>query len=86
MLKQGFESEARIMTKKVPMYVLRKVDRMNNLMQKIVDLNLEVEEWLEKNGVTDGYDFANQFRDDRGYGIYDVLGFENAVERVINGR
>ena len=74
------------MAKKVPMYILHKVDRMNDLMQKIVDLNMEVEQWLEKNGVVDGYDFTSQFRDDRGYGIWDQSGFENAVERVINER
>ena len=70
---------------RVPKYVVKKIERMNRLMQEIVDLNIEVEGWIEANGCENAFDLSVGYRDDRGYGISGVDGFLSEVERVING-
>ena len=57
------------MAKQTPKYIIAKMNRANNLMQQIVDINFEVEDWLVANGVAeDGFDFFTDCRDSRGYG------------------
>lgn len=69
------------MTKRVPKHIRAKIERMSRLMETIVDLNMEVEEWLENNaGIEDGFDFTYDQRDSRGYGIVSVEDFINAIE------
>lgn len=72
------------MTKRVPKHIKAKIERMSRLMETIIDLNMEVEEWLEKNaGVDNGFDFAYDYRDDRGYGITNVSDFISAIEESL---
>lgn len=71
------------MTKQMPKTMIAKVERMNKLMQQVVDLNCELEQWLEKNGIEDGFDFTGDYRETRGYEIYDVDGFINAVNEAL---
>lgn len=71
------------MTKQMPKTMIGKVERMNKLMQQVVDLNCELEQWLEKNGIEDGFDFTGDYRESRGYEIYDVDGFINAVNEAL---
>lgn len=73
------------MAKQMPKYMVKKVERMSELMEQIVDLNFEVEEWLEKNGIEDGFDFTYDHRDSRGYGVTNVSEFVQAVNDAING-
>jgi hypothetical protein len=70
--------------KTVPKYIKAKVERMSRLMEQIVELNLEVESWMEANGVEGAFDYTRDYRDDRGYGIYNVPDFIDEVERAIN--
>lgn len=56
------------MAKQTPKHIKAKVERVNRLMEQIIALNMEIEEWMEKSGVTDdGFDYTYDFRDDRGY-------------------
>lgn len=71
--------------KRVPKHIKAKVERMSALMGKLVQLNEELEEWLEANGIEDGYDFVAQYRMDTGYEIgADFDWFYEAVEKAIN--
>lgn len=72
--------------KTVPKYIKNKVERMNRLMDELVTLNIEVEEWAEKLGVTDAYDLAYCNRDDRGYAILDVGAYVTDLEDAINSQ
>ena len=72
------------MAKRTPKYIIDKIYRMNRLMQQVVDLNFELEEWLEANGIYDGFDFTYDYRDDRGYGIIDVGEFVKDINEAIN--
>lgn len=72
------------MAKRTPKYIIEKIDRMNRLMQQVVDLNFELEEWLEANGIEDGFDFTFDQRDDRGYGIIDVGEFVKDINEAIS--
>lgn len=67
------------MSKQMPKYMVEKINRMNKLMQQIVELNFQLEEWLEANGVEDGYDLTVDYRESRGYEIFDVEGFVQEV-------
>lgn len=69
------------MAEGVPKHVVRKVERMNRIMQQLVDLNFELEEWLEANGVEDAYDLTFDYRDVRGYGIHWPDRFLDQVRR-----
>ena len=72
--------------KTVPKHVIGKVNRMSDLMQKIMEINSELEDWLESSGVTDyGFDFTGDFREASGYEIYDQEGFYRAIESKLNG-
>lgn len=71
--------------KKVPKHIKAKIERMSSLMDALVDLNLEVEGWIEANGVEDAYYLSDDLRDDRGYGLWDELKYLDRVERAING-
>ena len=58
------------MVKKTPQHIKAKRDRINRMMGQIVDLNQEVEKWLEDSGVTsDGFDFIGKHREYNGYWI-----------------
>lgn len=57
------------MAKQTPRHIIKKIERMNRLMEQLIDLNVELEDWLEKNGIEDGFDFTYDNRDDRGYAI-----------------
>lgn len=73
------------MSKRVPKHIKQKVERMSRLMEKLVDLNTELESWLEANGIEDGYDFMSQYRQDVGYEVGGRLEwFYEAVENAIN--
>ena len=72
------------MAKKMPKYMVDKVRRMNALMQQIVDLNMEVEEWLEKNGVENPYEVGFDYHECRGYEVYDVEGFVQTMNEAMN--
>ena len=68
----------------VPKHIINKVERMARLMDQLVELNIEVEEWMEKNGIDDAFDFTRDYRDDRGYGISFPYDFIAKVERRLN--
>jgi len=70
--------------KTTPKHIKAKVERINKLMEQIVELNMEVEGWLEKNGCDDAFDFTTDFRNCRGYGIDSVETFYARVEELIN--
>lgn len=71
--------------KKVPKHIKAKIERMSLLMDALVDLNLEVEGWLEANGVEDADYLSDDLRDYRGYGLWDEAKYIERVERAING-
>jgi hypothetical protein len=73
------------MARKVPKYIRENIYKTSKLMQKVVDLNFELEEWLEKQGIKDGYDMTYSYRESRGYEIYDVEGFIAKVEEQLKG-
>lgn len=73
------------MAKQMPKYIVKKVERMSDLMEQIISLNFEVEEWMEKNGIEDAFGFTYDYRDDRGYGVINVSEFVQAVNDAING-
>lgn len=70
--------------KHTPKHIVRKVERMNALMEQLISLNMELEEWLEKNGIEDGFDFAYDNRDDRGYAILWPDQFIEKIDEAIN--
>ena len=70
--------------KTTPKHIKAKVERINRLMEQIVELNMEVEDWLEKNGIENGFDFTDDFRDSRGYGIDSAETFYARIEEFIN--
>ena len=71
--------------KTVPKYITKKIYRVGQLMDQIVRLNLEIEEWIEQNaGVKDGFDFSEDNRDDRGYAYWREGDFIAKVERRLN--
>lgn len=67
--------------KTVPKHIRAKVERMGRLMDQLVELNIEVETWMERNGIEDAFDFTSDYRDDRGYGIDRAADFIEALER-----
>ena len=72
------------MSKQMPKYMVKKVERMCALMEQIVSLNMELEEWLEANGIEDGFDFTCEHRDDRGYAVWNVESFVEAVNAELS--
>lgn len=68
------------MTKKMPKYMIEKMEQMARLMGKLQDLNEELEDWLEENGVTDyAFDYVSDWRWEPAYEISDRDGFVKAV-------
>ncbi len=70
--------------KKMPRYLIAKIERANRLMEEIISINIELEEWLEKRGIYDGFDFTFDYRESRGYEITQVEQFVRRVEEEIN--
>lgn len=71
--------------KTVPKYITKKIYRVGQLMNQIVDLNLEIEEWIEQNaGVKDAFDFEMDNHDNRGYAYWLESDFIAKVERRLN--
>lgn len=71
--------------KTVPKHIREKVARMNRLMDQIVAINIEIEEWAEKNGAEYAFGLSEDNRDDRGYGVWREDEFIKAIESSING-
>lgn len=67
------------MAKKIPKYIRQNILKTSLYMEKVVNLNLELEEWLEKQGIGDGFDLSGDYRESRGYEIFDVDGFLDRV-------
>jgi flagellar hook-associated protein FlgK len=73
------------MAKRVPKHIKAKVERANRLMEQITALNMEIEEWMEKSGVTDdGFDYTYDFRDSRGYGYFTPEWFFERIDGDLN--
>lgn len=67
--------------RKVPKHIKAKIERMSRLMDALVDLNIEVEAWVEKNaGVSDAFELSSGNRDDRGYAYWNPSEFIKLVE------
>jgi hypothetical protein len=74
-----------ITMKTVPKHIRAKIERMGRLMDALVDLNIEVEQWVEKNtGISSAFDLAEDNRDDRGYAYWLDSRFIEDVERLLN--
>ena len=70
------------MTKQMPKAMQQKVNRMSKLMSQLIDLNQELERWLEDSGITtDGFDYTYDHREHPGYWIVDVDAFIAEVNR-----
>ncbi len=71
------------MAKQLPKHLVEKAERANRLMAQIVDINIELERWIEKNGIApDGFDFLYHFRECEGYdysGVGDMVNYINAA-------
>ena len=64
------------MTKQMPKAMQQKVNRMSKLMSQLIDLNQELERWLEDSGITtDGFDYTYDHREHPGYWIVDADAF-----------
>lgn len=72
------------MAKRVPKHIIQKMERMSRLMGQLTDLNMELEEWMEKNGIEDAFDFTHDHRYEPAYEILDIGTFIEAVEEAIN--
>lgn len=72
------------MAKRVPKYIIQKMEMANKLMEQVVDLNFQVEGWMESNGIYDAFDFTYDYRDNRGYGYLWVDRFVESIENEIN--
>lgn len=69
----------------VPNYIKVKVTKMNRLATKLVELNMELEAWLESRGIEDGWDFihSNDYAHESGYEIMFEDRFYKQIEDVI---
>lgn len=70
--------------KRVPKHIISKLERMNRLMRQLTCLNVELEEWMEKNGIEDGFDFTTDWRNEPAYEIVWTEEFVRAIEEAIN--
>lgn len=69
----------------VPKHITKKIVRMERLMDQLVALNIEVEEWVEKNtGVPNAFELSQDNRDDRGYSLWRPGDFIAKVEDLLN--
>jgi hypothetical protein len=57
---------------------------MSKLMGQLTDLNMELEEWMERNGIEDGFSFAYDWRYEPAYEIMNRGEFVKALEAAIN--
>jgi hypothetical protein len=57
---------------------------MSKLMGQLTDLNTELEDWMEANGIEDGFDFTYDYRYEPAYEIQCREDFIKAVEAAIN--
>lgn len=69
----------------VPNYIKVKVAKINRLATKLVELNMELEAWLESKGIEDGWDFirSNDYANDSGYEIMFEDRFYKQIEDMI---
>ena len=72
------------MAKRVPKHIIQKLERMSKLMSQLTDLNMELEAWMERNGIEDAFDFAYDWRYEPAYEIQNRDDFIRAVEAAIN--
>jgi len=72
------------MAKRVPKHIIQKIERMSKLMGQLTDLNMELEEWMEKNGIEDAFDFTHDWRYEPAYEITRREDFVKALEEAIN--
>ena len=72
------------MAKRVPKHIIHKLERMSKLMGQLTDLNIELEKWMEKNGIEDAFDFTHDYRYEPAYEILDRKAFVEAIEEAIN--
>ena len=67
-------------TKRVPQRIISKIEAANRHMRRAADLNFEVEEWMERNGIEYAFDFAIERGVSAAYEIPDVDAFVRDVE------
>lgn len=67
------------MSKQLPRYIIEKINLANKFAYRAETLNIEVEEWLEKNGIEDGFEATFDFREDHGYVIE-----PESVQRILD--
>ena len=72
------------MAKRVPKHIIKKLERMSKLMGQLTDPNMELEEWMEANGIEGAFDFTHDHRYEPAYEILDIGTFIEAVEEAIN--
>lgn len=72
------------MAKRVPKHIIQKLERMSKLMGQLTDLNMEVEEWMERSGIESAFDFTHDWRYEPAYEIQNRDDFIRAVEAAIN--
>lgn len=65
--------------KKLPKYIVRKIEQANEYAIKAEQLNLEVEEWLENNGVEYAFDALLDVSEDHGQ-VRDVEGVQRVYD------
>lgn len=71
--------------KTVPKHITKKIERMERLMDQLVALNIEVEEWVEEHaGVPNAFELTEDNRDDRGYSLWRPEEFIAKVEDLLN--
>lgn len=71
------------MAKRVPKHIIQKLERMSRLMGQLTDLNMELEAWMEKNGIEDAFDFTTDWRYEPAYEIERRNDFIEALEAAI---
>lgn len=74
------------MARQVPKHIKAKIERMNRLMAQVVELNEELERWLESSGVAaDGYDYVTEWKLLPGYEIARPDDFVAKVDNDLKG-
>ena len=68
------------MPKTLPKYIVEKIETANRLAYKVEELNQEVEDWMEKNGVEYAWDALFPHREDHGYTVP-----VEAVQEIMDG-
>lgn len=70
------------MTRTVPKHIVRKLYRINELVTQAQGLQEQVQEWLEKQGASDGWDFMVECSNTVADG-YDVQALLDSVHREL---